>query len=288
MPPLGDDASPGTTNGIYCSVAQGDAAAYICCTYMSCNSTGGRRPEGLACAQFEGPDEGARFLAQMAYLEAASVDAFVSLTHELEAHRAPTRLRAASRRAARDEVRHARVMRRLARRAGARVPEVQVEPSPVRSLEEIAIENAIEGCVRETFGAAVAMIQSERAGDARVRRGIPSRPAASITCCRRVPFDRPSRATIAVRGFKLHVAGEAQKLRDRDPRYVAAAFMGLTVRRAQVFPEPCASRRGFRRERAENERCPIRVGEDGRRGPGRTGRGRYRPARLGGASRAEF
>jgi len=33
----------------------------------------------------------------------------------------------------------------------------------------MAVENAVEGCVRETFGAAVAMIQAERAGDMQVR-----------------------------------------------------------------------------------------------------------------------
>ncbi len=31
----------------------------------------------------------------------------------------------------------------------------------MRKLEAIAIENAVEGCVHETFGAAVAMVQGE-------------------------------------------------------------------------------------------------------------------------------
>jgi hypothetical protein len=106
----------------------------------------------------------------MAYLEAASVSAFERLTRELEAYGAPDRLRTASRRAAQDEIRHARVTKRLAQGAGASVARVQVEPGEVRSLEDMAIENAVEGCVRETFGAAVAMIQAERAGDVQVRR----------------------------------------------------------------------------------------------------------------------
>ncbi len=108
----------------------------------------------------------------MAYLEAASVDAFERLTRELETHGGPARLMSASRRASRDEVRHARVMTALARRAGARVPRVRVLPECPRSLEAMAIENAVEGCVRETFGAAVAEIQARRAGDARVRRAM--------------------------------------------------------------------------------------------------------------------
>jgi hypothetical protein len=64
------------------------------------------------------------------------------------------------------------VMKKLARRAGGHVPGVQVQALHVRSLEEMALENVVEGCVRETFGAVVAMIQAERAGDARVRRAM--------------------------------------------------------------------------------------------------------------------
>jgi len=108
----------------------------------------------------------------MAYLEAASVDAFEGMTRELVAHGAPARLRAGARRAARDEVRHARVTRNLAERAGGTVSPVRLQASRVRSLEEMAIENAVEGCVRETFSAAVAMIQAERATDMKVRHAM--------------------------------------------------------------------------------------------------------------------
>jgi hypothetical protein len=132
----------------------------------------GRRPEGLASQRFEGPNEAAVFLAQTAYLEAAAVDAFERLTRELEAHGAPKRLRAASRRAARDEMRHATVTKRLAEQAGGTVPPCHVAPGSVRSLEEMAIENAIEGCVRETYGAAFAAIQAAQARDAGVRKAM--------------------------------------------------------------------------------------------------------------------
>jgi hypothetical protein len=111
-------------------------------------------------------------LAQSAYLEAASVDAFERLAQELQAHGAPRHLIAASKRAAKDEVRHARVTTKLAEGAGAEVPTCRVAPRSVRSLEEMAIENAVEGCVRETFGAAVGIIQAERASDRRVRRAM--------------------------------------------------------------------------------------------------------------------
>jgi hypothetical protein len=111
-------------------------------------------------------------LARLAYLEAASVPAFERLARELEAHGAPLHLRQAALRAARDEVRHARVMAGFARRAGAAVRRPRVARGGVRSLVAIALENVVEGCVNETFGAAVAVAQSMTASDARLRRAM--------------------------------------------------------------------------------------------------------------------
>ncbi|RKH11032.1 hypothetical protein D7Y13_06585 [Corallococcus praedator] len=131
----------------------------------------GRRPEGL-CGEgaVEGrvPALGALF-ARMAHLEAASVPAFERLADELAAHGAPERLVRAARRSAGEEVRHARAMEALAVRHGAAMPEVKVAPFGDRSLEALAIENAVEGCVRETFGALLAGWQARCAEDATVR-----------------------------------------------------------------------------------------------------------------------
>jgi hypothetical protein len=49
------------------------------------------------------------------------------------------------------------------------VKPVAVEKARQRSLEEIAIENAVEGCVRETYGALLATWQARQASDAGVR-----------------------------------------------------------------------------------------------------------------------
>ena len=49
------------------------------------------------------------------------------------------------------------------------MPAVEVDPVPVRTLFEVALENAIEGCVGETYGAAVAAYQGEWATDPAVR-----------------------------------------------------------------------------------------------------------------------
>jgi hypothetical protein len=45
---------------------------------------------------------------------------------------------------------------------------------PVRTLLEIAIENAVEGCVRETYGALVAQFQAKAAGDTALRHALKS------------------------------------------------------------------------------------------------------------------
>src|SRR5690606_18486069 len=67
--------------------------------------------------------------------------------------------------AAEDEVRHAALARRQAERRGAIVPGVDVQVPRGRSLEDLAFENAREGCVEETFGAVLARMQADRATD---------------------------------------------------------------------------------------------------------------------------
>jgi hypothetical protein len=133
----------------------------------------GRRPEGFAAAA-RAPDATpvGKFLVEVAELEAASVFAFERLRDELMAHGAPKRLVRAAERAIRDEIRHARVMARHAARYGAKAPVVSAPRLAVRGLEEIAIDNATEGCVRETYGAIVATWQAKTAKDRALARSM--------------------------------------------------------------------------------------------------------------------
>jgi hypothetical protein len=130
----------------------------------------GRRPAGLAePARPAGADALGAYFAEAAHLEAASVPAFLRLREELLSHAAPRRLVDAAGRAARDEARHARCMRGFAERRGVRPAAVQLEPQQPRPLEELAAENAVEGCVRELYGAVVSLWQAHAAGDLRLR-----------------------------------------------------------------------------------------------------------------------
>ncbi len=131
------------------------------------NCAVGRRPEGYSPSA-RGASLG-DYLAMAAELEASSVPAFLRLARELRAHGAPRELVSRAVKAARDEVRHARVTRRLAERFGGAPRLPRIGQLPVRSLEAIAEENAREGCVRETFGALVASVQALRATDAGIR-----------------------------------------------------------------------------------------------------------------------
>jgi hypothetical protein len=144
------------------NVPDGGAPSLIC--YYYCGPAG-RRPSGLQEAYADGGCDLGRHFARMAHLEAASVHAFRVLASELIANGAPPHLVRAARKAARDEVRHARLTARIARAHGGVAAKVQVARSRTRSLEEIAVENAAEGCVRETFGALLATWQARSAAD---------------------------------------------------------------------------------------------------------------------------
>ncbi len=144
--------------------ASGDASnggVVVDCTFC----LPGRRPPRLRPFP---PSRGSvlgAYLAQSAQLEAASVHAFRLLRRELASLGAPASLLRAAGRAARDEVRHTRIVTRLARREGTAAARARVGRTGERSIETIARENAVEGCVRETWSALLAVRQAEHAGD---------------------------------------------------------------------------------------------------------------------------
>lgn len=159
--------------GYWCEPAPADAGppGSIACHVNRCGGTTcGRLTDGVQAAS-DGMSGNVvtRYFEAAAQLEAASVLAFRRLARELSAHDAPASLVERAIASARDEVRHARIVGRLAKtHGGRRLPVARVE-LPLRSLDEVAIENAVEGCVRETFGALIASWQALSAGAPRVR-----------------------------------------------------------------------------------------------------------------------
>lgn len=105
-------------------------------------------------------------LAEIAHMEAAAVVAFEQLAKDLRACGAPRALLARLEESREDEVRHARIFRELAEAAGAPVdPVITRSPSATPSLLALAIDNAVEGCAREAYGALVARHQARTASD---------------------------------------------------------------------------------------------------------------------------
>jgi hypothetical protein len=138
----------------------------------------GRRPDGLLELASSAPcAAGAAraeltvgyFFAEVAQLEESAVAAFAVIEHELAALGAPASLRRAARRAARDERRHTELTSQLARRYGVEPEHPRIQQRAQRALFEFALDNVIEGCVRETYGAACARYQALRSSDTEVR-----------------------------------------------------------------------------------------------------------------------
>lgn len=124
---------------------------------------GGRRPQDFADIPSGHTVSG--HLRRAMHHEAESVRAFLRFARELEAYRAPRDLVEAAHAAAADERRHAWAMARL---AGA-TPTIAEDDLPIRPLAECALENAVEGCLLESFAAALAAHQALHARSGALR-----------------------------------------------------------------------------------------------------------------------
>ena len=143
---------------------QFDKANRVECTGTFGTFCTGRRPRGLATAdEVTGDDPVGRWLAEAAHLEAASIVAFEQLTTWLGDLGADASLVAQAQAAADDERRHARQMTALAHahRVVPATVSCTVGPRPTRLT--LAIDNAVEGCIRETWGALLAHHQAAHA-----------------------------------------------------------------------------------------------------------------------------
>jgi len=130
----------------------------------------GRRPLGhVELAALGGGLALGPYLAQAAHFETAAVTAFDQLALQLVALGAPKSLVARCRAARQDEVRHASTVGALARGLGCTPPPAVVEAVP-ETLLAVAMNNATEGCVAETWAALQAHLVAARATRADLRR----------------------------------------------------------------------------------------------------------------------
>ena len=152
-----------------CTTAASATEVKITCTFVQ-ECVGGRRYAGVRShGDAAGPGPVARWLARAAHDEAASVAAFQALGRELAAAGAPSELLAQVEAAADDEVDHAATTAALARQHGATVTTPVCAEVPARDLRALALENAVEGCVVETWAALSAAHQARFAADPKIR-----------------------------------------------------------------------------------------------------------------------
>ena len=210
----------GATDGGITSV-DCDEKTETCTTIFA----GGRPPLGLRPRRtVDARDPVGAFFASMAHVEAAAVDGFDELARSLAAHGAPAVLVAAAHEASADEARHARVAAAFARRFGAvTLPPVEIDAVDPPSLETLALANAREGCVLETYGAVVTEWQSRTARDRAIRRAFVNIARDEL---------RHAELAFAVARWLHPRLDELARRRVRDVRRAAAAELARDVERA--------------------------------------------------------
>jgi hypothetical protein len=138
---------------------------------------------------------------------------------------ASRRLSLLSRRFADDERRHARAVARLARRFGGVIPPVRIRQVERPTLAQLVEDDAVEGCVKETFGALLAIWQAERAEDGRVRRMM-----------RRIAADETRHAALAWEILDWGVERLSPRDRQRVEERLDRAVVALASARVPVSP----------------------------------------------------
>ena len=119
----------------------------------------GRRPQLHVHASAQTP------LQAMAHLEAASVLAFEELAAQLVALGAPAEFSERCLAASQDERNHARWLGQL-----SGVEPLAVPLQSACDLQDMALHNAVEGCVHETFAALAGLDRARRMDDPELRR----------------------------------------------------------------------------------------------------------------------
>ena len=135
-------------------LCEGKGYSYFC--------LGGRRPIGHIDQPLNYPNLPA-FIAASAHLEAASAVAFTQLAERLQRWEAPASLVKRCRAAAAEEKVHAELLGALAYEAGVNVEPMTETEFPV-DLVCAALDNAVEGCVVETWSAVVCSVTASRRG----------------------------------------------------------------------------------------------------------------------------
>lgn len=153
---------------ISCGPSIADGGVAIQCVFEGISSCGRYPIKPVPVAS--GSSTGSRWLGRAAYVEAASAWSFSRLAVSLSHHRAPPKLIQEAQRAARDERRHARLTGEAAHRFGGTPPPFAASSPRCLELDMLALENAVDGCLVETWGAHQCAWQAQASREPNLRR----------------------------------------------------------------------------------------------------------------------
>ena len=140
----------------------------VTCEYTVCAVEGRGHGDIVKLTEATGHSELARYFVRAYHAEASSVAAFLQLRSELIHHNVPSGFQNRCLKAAEEEVHHARMMAKLAGEEDCDLPELSFGSFRQRSLFELTLDNAVEGCIFEAFSALKAQYQARHATDLRV------------------------------------------------------------------------------------------------------------------------
>ena len=141
----------------------------ITCEYTIC-AVEGRGHGNILKSPRPKKDGTSHFFARAYHAEASSVAAFLQLRRELALHNAPSELLDRCIKAAKEEIIHARFMAGLAKKTNPILPCLDFGSVLNRSLFELALDNATEGCIFESYAALKAHYQANNATNSKIKR----------------------------------------------------------------------------------------------------------------------
>ena len=135
------------------------------CEYTQCAVEGRVHGEIKKLEKSTGYTELGIHFARGYHAEASSVGAFLQLRKELAFHQAPKELQERCFLAAKEEIVHAQLLAKLAKLHQGQLPTLDFGRFQPRSLFALALDNAVEGCIFETFSSLKALQQANNATD---------------------------------------------------------------------------------------------------------------------------
>ena len=137
----------------------------VTCEYSVCAVAGRVHGDIQKLDKSTGCTELGRHFARGYHAEASAVGAFLQLRKELQFHSAPQELVDRCFLAAKEEIVHAQMMAKLAELHQGELPTLDFGTFEPRTLLDLALDNAVEGCIFETFSALEALQQANNATD---------------------------------------------------------------------------------------------------------------------------